>query len=59
MWSSRYFGSNEPLSTSGKPERDLILRIDDALRERIAAAPPKPLDPAIAAAIEAVERRYR
>lgn len=58
LWGSRYFGSNEPLSTTGRPERDLLLRIDDDLRARIAAAPPPALDPAVLAEIAAVEARY-
>lgn len=58
VWGSRYFGSNEPLSNSGKPERDLLLRIDDDLRERMAAPAPQ-LDPAIRARLDAVEDRYR
>lgn len=33
-WGSRYFGRNEPLSTSGEPDRDLATRIDEDLRRR-------------------------
>lgn len=58
MWASRYFGSNEPLSTSGKGERDLVLRIDDDLRARLAAPSPPRLAQDIVAALRAIEARY-
>ncbi|MBL8791612.1 MAG: trimethylamine methyltransferase family protein [Rhizobiales bacterium] len=58
MWGSRYFGSNEPLSTSGKEERDLSLRIDDDLRQRLAAPPPAELPAKVQAQINAVLARY-
>lgn len=58
IWSSRYFGGNEPLSTTGKAERDLVLRIDDDLRDRLAAPPPPPLPEGVRAAIASVLARY-
>ena len=58
MWGSRYFGGNEPLSTTGKAERDLVLRIDDDLRDRLAKAPPPPLPEEASKAMEAVLARY-
>jgi trimethylamine---corrinoid protein Co-methyltransferase len=58
MWGSRYFGSNEPLSTTGKEERDLALRIDDDLRARLKAPAPTPLTTDVQMAIKAVLARY-
>lgn len=59
MWGSRYFGGNEPLSTSGKDERDLLLRLDDDLKERLKAPPPPALPAAAQQAINTVLARYR
>lgn len=58
LWGSRYFGVNEPLSTSGKEERDLFLRIDDDLRERLAAPLPPRLPPEVQLEIDAIQARY-
>lgn len=49
LWQSRYFGGNEPLSTSGRDYRELRDRIDDDLRARLAAPPPPPLPEAVRA----------
>ncbi|NMD08098.1 MAG: hypothetical protein GYA66_08985 [Phyllobacteriaceae bacterium] len=59
MWGSRYFGGNEPLSTSGKDERDLFLRIDDDLRERLRAPLPQRLPSDVQTAINAVLADYQ
>ncbi|MCA0432284.1 MAG: trimethylamine methyltransferase family protein [Proteobacteria bacterium] len=59
MWGSRYFGGNEPLSTSGKEERDLMLRIDDDLQDRLRAAPPPALSPLVQAEIDAIQARFQ
>ena len=58
QWGSRYFGGNEPLSTTGKAERDLALRIDDDLRIRLTATAPAPLTQAVQDEIAAVLARY-
>lgn len=57
-WGSRYFGRNEPLSTSGAPDRDLVARIDEDLRRRLAAPPPQPLPEAVNHSIDAILARY-
>lgn len=58
MWGSRYFGRNEPLSTSGGDDRDLFARIDEDLRARLAAPPPPPLPVAVKQTIDAILARY-
>jgi trimethylamine:corrinoid methyltransferase-like protein len=58
MWGSRYFGRNEPLSTSGGEDRDLFARIDEDLRARLAAPPPPPIPVAAKQAIDAILARY-
>ena len=58
-WSSRYFGRNEPLSTSSEPDRDLATRIDEDLRRRLAAPPPDPLPFEVDQSIDAILARYR
>lgn len=47
LWSSRYFGANLPTSTSARPDRNLLERIDADLRELLQAPPPPPLEPAV------------
>ena len=41
LWDSPYFGANEPLATTDKPDEDLFARIDRDLRVRLAAPGPR------------------
>jgi trimethylamine:corrinoid methyltransferase-like protein len=58
-WGSRYFGVNFPRSSSGEiPDRDLIERIDDDLREILATHRPEPLPTAIQREIREILGRF-
>lgn len=57
-WPSAYFGANEPVSTSGKPDRDLFARIDDDLRKRLAAPPPEPMSADLRAQLDDIQLQY-
>lgn len=59
LWPSRYFGPNLPLSTDLRADHDLVERIDADLRELLARHQPVPLDPAVAAKIDAIRARFR
>ncbi len=43
QWNSPFFGGNEPLSTTDKTYEDLTMRVDRALRVRLALPGPTPL----------------
>jgi trimethylamine:corrinoid methyltransferase-like protein len=58
LWGSRYFGPNLPLSNDGRPDRDLFERIDADLRHLLAQHLPVPLDPALAAELDAIRARF-
>lgn len=58
LWHSRYFGGNEPLSTTGLPDRTLFERIDADLAGRLAAPGPAPLDADLSARLRAIHVRY-
>jgi len=46
-WNSRYFGAAFPLSSSVVPDKELIERIDDDLREILVSHHPEPMPEAI------------
>lgn len=54
QWNSPFFGGNEPLSTTNKPYEDLILRVDRALRARLAMPGPAPLPADLCAQLHAI-----
>ena len=49
LWQSRYFGASLPIRAAAKPDRNLLARIDDDLRELLANHLPEPLPGAGAA----------
>jgi len=58
-WSSRYFGDNFPRSNSpGIPDRELIERIDDDLREILATHRPEPLRESVRKEIRGILGRF-
>jgi trimethylamine:corrinoid methyltransferase-like protein len=58
LWPSRYFGPNLPLNNDGRPDKDLVERIDDDLRSILANHRPPPLDPALLAELDAIRERF-
>ena len=58
-WSSRYFGSNIPLSSGVLEDESLFERIDRDLRKIIDEHEPTPLDEDLKQSLEAVLARYR
>jgi trimethylamine:corrinoid methyltransferase-like protein len=59
LWHSRYFGPNLPLRTDGRPDRDLLQRIDDDLRELLSTHNPVPLDAGITAQFDDIREKFR
>jgi trimethylamine:corrinoid methyltransferase-like protein len=58
-WGSRYFGVNFPLSSSADiPDRELIERIDDDLREILATHRPEPLPATVQREIREILGRF-
>ena len=58
-WNSRYFGANFPRSNSPAiPDRELIERIDDDLREILATHRPEPLSEPVRKEIRAILGRF-
>ena len=53
-WDSRYFGAAFPLGSSVDPDKDLIERIDDDLREILANHRPEPMPDPIRQRIHAI-----
>ncbi len=53
-WNSRYFGAAFPVSSSTVPDKDLIERIDDDLREILANYRPAPMPDPIRERIYAI-----
>jgi trimethylamine---corrinoid protein Co-methyltransferase len=58
LWPARYLGMHIPLSTSLKPDRDLVERIDTDLRRILAEHRPVPLSPVVAAALDDIQTRF-
>lgn len=58
LWNSRYFGPNLPVSSSVKPDKDLMQRIDDDLREILANHRPEPLPGAVHRRIESIQEAF-
>ena len=58
LWDSPYFGANEPLATTDKPDEDLFARIDRDLRARLAAPGPEALPPELLAELHAIHARH-
>lgn len=58
LWPSPYFGANEPLATTDKPDEDLLARIDRDLRRRLAEPGPEPLPEALLADLHAIHARH-
>jgi trimethylamine:corrinoid methyltransferase-like protein len=57
-WNSRYFGAAFPLSSSAIPDKDLIERIDDDLREILANHRPEPMPDPIRERIYTILGKY-
>jgi len=57
-WNSRYFGAAFPLSSSAIPDKDLIERIDDDLREILANHRPEPMPDPIRGRIYTILGKY-
>jgi trimethylamine:corrinoid methyltransferase-like protein len=57
-WRTRYFGAKLPLSSNLIPDKDLIERIDDDLREILASHQPEPMSEPIRKQIHAVHERF-
>jgi trimethylamine--corrinoid protein Co-methyltransferase len=58
-WNSHYFGANFPRSNSPAiPDRELIERIDDDLREILATHRPEPLPEPVRKEIRAILERF-
>jgi hypothetical protein len=47
------------LRTDGRPDRDLLQRIDDDLRELLSTHAPIPLDAAVVAQFDDIRERFR
>ena len=58
LWASRYFGGNEPLSTTDRPDESLFRRIDRDLKERLAAPGPAPLPADLLARLRAIHAAF-
>jgi trimethylamine--corrinoid protein Co-methyltransferase len=57
-WNTRYFGTKLPRSSNQVPDKDLIERIDDDLREILANHHPEPLAEPIRKQIRAIHGRF-
>ncbi len=57
-WNARYFGSNMPLTISGKPDLDLFERIDEELKRIIKTHQPEPLGSDILGSIRALQADF-
>ena len=58
LWETRYFGPHLPLSTDGRPDKELISRIDDDLRRILGSHRPAPLDEGVQGELQAIRRRF-
>ncbi len=57
-WNSRYFGAAFPLGSSVDPDKDLIERIDDDLREILANHQPEPMPELIREKVHAILEKF-
>ena len=57
-WKTRYFGAQFPLSSNLIPDKDLIERIDDDLREILANHQPEPMPERIRAKVHAILGKF-
>ena len=57
-WASRYFGAKIPLSEDGQPDRDLLERIDNDLRQILKEHQPNALDDDVLHEIRAIQERF-
>lgn len=57
-WNSPYFGANEPLATTDKPDEDLLQRINRDLNRRLAAPGPEPLPEPLLAQLHALHAQH-
>jgi len=57
-WGSRYFGAKIPLSEDGQPDRELLERIDDNLRQILKEHRPKALDDDVLQEMRAIQERF-
>ena len=57
-WISRYFGAKIPLSEDGQPDRDLLERIDNDLRQILKNHRPNALDNDVLQEIRAIQERF-
>jgi trimethylamine--corrinoid protein Co-methyltransferase len=58
LWESRYFGPNLPLSTGGRPDKDLAARIDPDLRQLLSQHQPAPLGDGLKEQLRAIRERF-
>ena len=58
LWASRYLGPNLPLSGDGRPDVDLVGRIDAELREILGRHRVPALEAGVAAEIDAIRARF-
>jgi trimethylamine:corrinoid methyltransferase-like protein len=58
LWASRYFGGNEPLSTTDRPDESLFQRIDRDLQDRLAAPGPAPLPDELLDRLRAIQEAH-
>jgi hypothetical protein len=58
LWESRYFGPHLPLSTDGKPDQDLVARVDADLRQLLNNHRPVPIDKGIEEGLHAIRARF-
>ena len=57
-WGSRYFGAKIPLSEDGQPDRDLLERIDNDLRQILKKHRPDALDDDVLQEMRAIQERF-
>jgi trimethylamine:corrinoid methyltransferase-like protein len=58
-WDSRYFEAKFPLMTTPDPNRDLVARIDDDLREILASHRPEPMPAPMQKEIGAIHAKFQ
>ena len=56
-WKTRYFGARLPMSSNLVPDKDLIERIDDDLREILANHKPEPMPGPIREQVHAIHEK--
>lgn len=58
LWETRYFGPNLPLSTDGRPDEELVTRIDADLRRLLDSHRPTPLDAAVEGEVRSIRESF-